>query len=175
MQFVNNRFVLHSRTAFEDHAEPDRRRHLVRLWLKYGGGIETAAATGGAAGRGHGARAASRDERGTRAFRQAVLVLPRADGQGRPRTRSHHRPMEARRLGRRSGAQHHQGNRRHRDARVSPAGSRCPRPGLFPALRRGHGGRAGGGRSRSRAASSSPRAAAGAICSAAAAAFSVPT
>jgi alpha-ketoglutarate-dependent taurine dioxygenase len=37
MQFVNNRFVLHSRTAFEDHAQQDRRRHLVRLWLKYRG------------------------------------------------------------------------------------------------------------------------------------------
>jgi alpha-ketoglutarate-dependent taurine dioxygenase len=35
MQFVNNRTVLHSRTAFEDHAEPERRRHLVRLWMRY--------------------------------------------------------------------------------------------------------------------------------------------
>lgn len=34
MQFVNNRFILHSRTAFEDHPEPQRRRHLMRLWLK---------------------------------------------------------------------------------------------------------------------------------------------
>jgi hypothetical protein len=34
MQFINNVFILHSRTAFEDHAEPDRRRHLVRLWLE---------------------------------------------------------------------------------------------------------------------------------------------
>jgi alpha-ketoglutarate-dependent taurine dioxygenase len=34
MQFVNNRSVLHSRTAFEDHAEPELRRHLVRLWLR---------------------------------------------------------------------------------------------------------------------------------------------
>ncbi len=34
MQFVNNRFVLHSRTAFEDHAEPDRRRHFLRLWMR---------------------------------------------------------------------------------------------------------------------------------------------
>jgi hypothetical protein len=36
MQFVNNRSVLHSRSAFEDHVEPERRRHLLRLWLKYG-------------------------------------------------------------------------------------------------------------------------------------------
>lgn len=31
--FVNNRWILHNRTAFEDYAEPDRRRHLIRLWL----------------------------------------------------------------------------------------------------------------------------------------------
>ena len=35
MQFVNNRFIMHSRTAFEDHAEPERRRHFLRLWLRY--------------------------------------------------------------------------------------------------------------------------------------------
>jgi alpha-ketoglutarate-dependent taurine dioxygenase len=34
MQFVHNRAVGHSRTAFEDHPGPDRRRHLVRLWLR---------------------------------------------------------------------------------------------------------------------------------------------
>jgi alpha-ketoglutarate-dependent taurine dioxygenase len=33
MFFVNNRWILHNRTAFEDHPEPDRRRHLLRLWL----------------------------------------------------------------------------------------------------------------------------------------------
>jgi alpha-ketoglutarate-dependent taurine dioxygenase len=32
--FVNNRWLLHNRTAFEDFAEPERRRHLVRLWLR---------------------------------------------------------------------------------------------------------------------------------------------
>jgi hypothetical protein len=35
IQLVNNRWILHSRTAFEDHAEPARRRHLLRLWLKF--------------------------------------------------------------------------------------------------------------------------------------------
>jgi alpha-ketoglutarate-dependent taurine dioxygenase len=35
MQFVNNVFILHSRTEFEDHPEPERKRHYVRLWLKY--------------------------------------------------------------------------------------------------------------------------------------------
>ena len=33
MLFANNRWLLHNRTAFEDHPEPDRRRHLLRLWL----------------------------------------------------------------------------------------------------------------------------------------------
>jgi alpha-ketoglutarate-dependent taurine dioxygenase len=34
LQFTHNRAVGHSRTAFEDFAEPERRRHLVRLWLR---------------------------------------------------------------------------------------------------------------------------------------------
>jgi alpha-ketoglutarate-dependent taurine dioxygenase len=34
MFFINNRWILHNRTAFEDHPEPERRRHLVRLWLR---------------------------------------------------------------------------------------------------------------------------------------------
>ncbi len=34
MLFLNNRWLLHNRTAFEDHQEPQRRRHLVRLWLR---------------------------------------------------------------------------------------------------------------------------------------------
>jgi alpha-ketoglutarate-dependent taurine dioxygenase len=32
--FTNNRWVLHNRTAFDDYPEPERRRHLVRLWLR---------------------------------------------------------------------------------------------------------------------------------------------
>jgi hypothetical protein len=35
--FVNNRWILHNRTAFEDQPEPEQRRHLVRLWLRAGG------------------------------------------------------------------------------------------------------------------------------------------
>ena len=31
---ANNYAVMHSRTAFEDYDEPERRRKLVRLWLK---------------------------------------------------------------------------------------------------------------------------------------------
>ncbi|HXO89705.1 MAG TPA: TauD/TfdA family dioxygenase [Stellaceae bacterium] len=34
MQFVANRALGHSRTAFVDHPEPDRKRHLVRLWMR---------------------------------------------------------------------------------------------------------------------------------------------
>ena len=34
MYFINNRWLLHNRTAFEDYPEPERRRHLVRLWLQ---------------------------------------------------------------------------------------------------------------------------------------------
>jgi alpha-ketoglutarate-dependent taurine dioxygenase len=34
MYFLNNRWLLHNRTAFDDHPEPERRRHLVRLWLR---------------------------------------------------------------------------------------------------------------------------------------------
>jgi alpha-ketoglutarate-dependent taurine dioxygenase len=34
MFFINNRWILHNRTAFEDHDEVEQRRHLVRLWLR---------------------------------------------------------------------------------------------------------------------------------------------
>ena len=34
MLFINNRWILHNRTAFEDYAEPERRRHYVRLWVR---------------------------------------------------------------------------------------------------------------------------------------------
>lgn len=33
MQFVHNHTTLHDRTAFEDWPDPDRKRHLLRLWL----------------------------------------------------------------------------------------------------------------------------------------------
>lgn len=38
IQFVNNRATGHARTEFVDHPEPERKRHLVRLWLRDGGG-----------------------------------------------------------------------------------------------------------------------------------------
>ena len=34
IQFVDNRALGHSRTAFVDDPDPSRRRHLVRLWLR---------------------------------------------------------------------------------------------------------------------------------------------
>jgi hypothetical protein len=33
VQFVHNHTLLHDRTAFEDWREPERKRHLLRLWL----------------------------------------------------------------------------------------------------------------------------------------------
>lgn len=37
MQWVNNHVLIHSRTQFEDWEEPERRRHLLRLWLSVPG------------------------------------------------------------------------------------------------------------------------------------------
>jgi alpha-ketoglutarate-dependent taurine dioxygenase len=39
MFFINNRWILHNRTAFEDYPEPERRRHYVRLWLRTTSGL----------------------------------------------------------------------------------------------------------------------------------------
>ncbi len=33
MQLLNNYVTLHSRTQYEDHQDPDQKRHLLRLWL----------------------------------------------------------------------------------------------------------------------------------------------
>lgn len=33
LQILNNHVTLHARTEFEDHDEPDRKRHLLRMWL----------------------------------------------------------------------------------------------------------------------------------------------
>ena len=38
MQFLCNHTIFHSRTAYEDWPEVDRRRHLLRLWLACGDG-----------------------------------------------------------------------------------------------------------------------------------------
>jgi hypothetical protein len=33
LQLVSNTFLLHSRASYEDYAEPERKRHYLRLWL----------------------------------------------------------------------------------------------------------------------------------------------
>ena len=38
MQFLHNHQILHSRTDFEDWPEPERKRHLLRLWIAPGAG-----------------------------------------------------------------------------------------------------------------------------------------
>ena len=37
IQFLHNHVMMHSRTAFEEYAEPERKRHLLRLWLSTDG------------------------------------------------------------------------------------------------------------------------------------------
>ena len=37
MFFANNRWIFHNRSAFEDHDDPQKRRHYVRLWLQSSG------------------------------------------------------------------------------------------------------------------------------------------
>ena len=36
ISFVMNHVTVHSRTAYEDWPEPERKRHLLRLWLRTG-------------------------------------------------------------------------------------------------------------------------------------------
>jgi hypothetical protein len=38
LQLLNNHVVIHSRTHYEDFEEPERKRHLLRLWLAVPGG-----------------------------------------------------------------------------------------------------------------------------------------
>jgi hypothetical protein len=33
IQFLNDHYIMHSRTAYQDYEEPEKRRHLLRLWL----------------------------------------------------------------------------------------------------------------------------------------------
>jgi hypothetical protein len=58
MQFLNNYAVVHSRTPFEDWPEPERKRHLLRVWLTAHHGRELAP--------GFGRNAGLRDVRGGR-------------------------------------------------------------------------------------------------------------
>jgi alpha-ketoglutarate-dependent taurine dioxygenase len=36
IQVLNNRVIVHGRTAYQDADEPEHRRHLVRLWPRAG-------------------------------------------------------------------------------------------------------------------------------------------
>jgi Taurine catabolism dioxygenase TauD, TfdA family len=38
IMFINNLTCLHARTLFEDYDEPERKRHLLRLWMKVSNG-----------------------------------------------------------------------------------------------------------------------------------------
>jgi hypothetical protein len=42
LQIINNRVLLHARADYEDYPELERRRHLLRLWMKVPGGKTTA-------------------------------------------------------------------------------------------------------------------------------------
>jgi hypothetical protein len=35
IQLINNYVVMHSRTEYEDWPEPERKRHMLRLWLAF--------------------------------------------------------------------------------------------------------------------------------------------
>jgi alpha-ketoglutarate-dependent taurine dioxygenase len=37
IQWLSNHSILHARTAYEDHEEPERKRYLLRLWLSIEG------------------------------------------------------------------------------------------------------------------------------------------
>jgi hypothetical protein len=39
IQLISNQFLLHSRTSYEDYAEPERKRHYIRLWLAESSGV----------------------------------------------------------------------------------------------------------------------------------------
>ncbi len=47
MEYANNYTVLHARSAFEDWPEPQRKRHLLRLWLTVYGGRKLPSDIGG--------------------------------------------------------------------------------------------------------------------------------
>ena len=47
IQWLANRTILHSRTAYKDHDDPARRRHLLRLWLTLHRNVVEGAGTGG--------------------------------------------------------------------------------------------------------------------------------
>jgi hypothetical protein len=46
VQLLSNHYILHARTAYEDHPDPARRRHLLRLWLSLDPGAARPSAAG---------------------------------------------------------------------------------------------------------------------------------
>ncbi len=44
IQFLHNHQILHARTSYEDYPEPERKRHLLRLWLSARNGRQLPAA-----------------------------------------------------------------------------------------------------------------------------------
>lgn len=40
LQLLNNFVIWHSRTSFEDFADPDQKRHLMRLWMSTPNSLE---------------------------------------------------------------------------------------------------------------------------------------
>jgi hypothetical protein len=46
MQFLNNHAILHAREAFEDHDDPDLKRHLLRMWIALPAGLRRRLAPG---------------------------------------------------------------------------------------------------------------------------------
>jgi hypothetical protein len=78
IQWLSNYAALHSRTGFVDFAEPQRRRHLLRLWLKRSGDRPVAPGFGKNAvvqDRATLADAAQRSERDN--FRIRIAAVPR--------------------------------------------------------------------------------------------------
>jgi Taurine catabolism dioxygenase TauD, TfdA family len=47
IQWLANRTILHSRTAYQDHDDPGRRRHPLRLWLTLHRNVADGAGLGG--------------------------------------------------------------------------------------------------------------------------------
>jgi hypothetical protein len=48
--FMNNHFLAHARRAYEDHPEPEQKRHLMRMWLKFDDERARTGATAASAG-----------------------------------------------------------------------------------------------------------------------------
>lgn len=94
LQFMNNHKILHSRTRFEDHEDPDLRRHLFRIWVatpnsvrlpetwgNFYGSIEPGTVRGGIRGRHHDETCQRFDARQARSLGMpAPKVLPRHPG-----------------------------------------------------------------------------------------------